>query len=153
MVYVNNSGRTQLTTSQSTFDQHVALDQADPKYITIATSTPYRYYAFKFADNRGGAYVYMAVRRIELQTTDSSYYRRTVPLLDVDALTNGRIPYASLGGRLIDSANLLFNGTTLTTSGLSATNGMTTNLTATNLTTTTVSAHTVTTSLTTPKII
>jgi len=69
LVYGNDEGWTQITTSQSTFDEHVALDQADPKYITVTNSTAYRYYAFKFADNYGDA-DYMGVRRIELQTED-----------------------------------------------------------------------------------
>lgn len=69
LVYANDEGWTNLTTSQSTFDQHVAADQADPKYITVTNTTAYRYYAFKFADNYKGDR-YMAVRRIELQTED-----------------------------------------------------------------------------------
>ncbi len=48
--------------------EHVGLDQADPQYITVANTTVYRYYAFKFADNYGGSQ--SAVRRIELQTED-----------------------------------------------------------------------------------
>ena len=69
LVYANDEGWTQLTISQSTFDQHVGADQADPKYITVTNSTAYRYYAFKFVDNYGAAN-YMGVRRIELQTED-----------------------------------------------------------------------------------
>lgn len=65
LTYSTDTGWTQLTTSQSTFDQHVALDQADPKYITVTNTTAYRYYAFKFADNYGSTS--MGVRRIELQ--------------------------------------------------------------------------------------
>lgn len=38
-------------------------------------------------------------------------------------LTSGRVPYASTGGVLIDSANLLFNGTTFTTHTLTVTTG------------------------------
>ena len=66
LVYANNEGWTQLTTAQSTFDQHVAADQADPKYIVVTNNASYRYYAFKFADNYGSA-DYQVVRRIELQ--------------------------------------------------------------------------------------
>jgi len=67
--YTNNTGWTQLTTNQSTFDEHVAADQADPKYITVTNSIAYRYYAFKFADNYGGALI--GIRRVELQTEES----------------------------------------------------------------------------------
>ncbi len=66
LTYGTDTNWTQITPSQSTFDQHIALDQADPKYITLTNSTAYRYYAFKFADNYGGSY--MRVRRITLQT-------------------------------------------------------------------------------------
>ena len=72
LVYANDEGWTQLTTSQATFDQHVAADQADPKYITVTNTTAYRYYAFKFADNHGDAN-YMGVRRIELQGSEAIY--------------------------------------------------------------------------------
>jgi hypothetical protein len=57
-----------ITPSQSTFDQHVNVDTADPKYITLSNSVAYRYYAFKFANTRGTTD--MGVRRIELQTED-----------------------------------------------------------------------------------
>lgn len=69
LVYVNDGTWVDLTLllSQTTFDQHVALDREDPKFITVTNSVAYRYYAFKFADNYGAA-DYMAVRRIELQT-------------------------------------------------------------------------------------
>jgi hypothetical protein len=62
-------GWTNLTTSQATFDQHVSLAQADPKYITV-TGGSYRYYGFKFVDNFV-AYPVMSIRRIELQTSTS----------------------------------------------------------------------------------
>ena len=71
LTYATDTDWTQLTTSQSTLDQHVAADQADPKYITVTNTTAYRYYAFKFADNYGYT-TYMSVRRIELQTEDSA---------------------------------------------------------------------------------
>jgi len=67
LTYGTDTNWTQLTISQSTFDQHVGADQEDPKYIIVTNSTAYRYYAFKFADNWGFEY-YTGVRRIELQT-------------------------------------------------------------------------------------
>jgi len=69
LVYGNDEGWTQLTISASVMDKHVALDQADPKYITVTNEVAYRYYAFKFADNWGDA-LFIGVRRIELQTED-----------------------------------------------------------------------------------
>ncbi|MBE3116488.1 hypothetical protein IMZ68_04720, partial [Candidatus Bathyarchaeota archaeon] len=67
LTYATDTNWTQLTTSQSYFDEHIAVDQADPKYITVTNTTSYRYYAFKFADNWADYAYYMAVRRIELQ--------------------------------------------------------------------------------------
>lgn len=69
LVYGNDEGWTELTVAQNTFDEHVALDQADPKYIVVTNSTAYRYYAVKIADNHTDAN-YIACRRIELQTED-----------------------------------------------------------------------------------
>lgn len=71
LTYATDTDWTQLTTSQSTLDQHVEANQADPKYITVTNTTAYRYYAFKFADNYGDTYI-MSVRRIELQTGTST---------------------------------------------------------------------------------
>jgi hypothetical protein len=69
LTYGTDTNWTQLTTAQSTFDQHSASDAADPKYILVTNSTAYRYYAFKFADNYGNA-SYMGARRISLMTED-----------------------------------------------------------------------------------
>lgn len=71
LTYATDTDWTQLTTSQSTLDQHVEADQTDPKYITVTNSTAYRYYAFKFANHYGDS-SYMGVRRIELQTEDGT---------------------------------------------------------------------------------
>lgn len=66
LVYADTGDWVELTCSQNTFDQHIAADQPDPKYITVTNTTPYRYYGFKFADNWGG--ITAGIRRIELQT-------------------------------------------------------------------------------------
>jgi hypothetical protein len=72
--YATDTGWTQITgLSQTSFDEHIAADQADPKYITITgNSTPYRYYAFKIADNHGNG-SYFGVRHIELRTARTFY--------------------------------------------------------------------------------
>jgi hypothetical protein len=49
-------------------------------------------------------------------------------------LTSGRVPYASTGGLLTDSANLTFNGTTLTANTLNLTNALGTGYGGTGLT-------------------
>ena len=46
--------------------QHVAANQADPKYFYLTNDLPYRYYALKLANN-WGATNYIGLRRIELQ--------------------------------------------------------------------------------------
>jgi hypothetical protein len=69
---------------------------------------------FVKVSNQGGAGVFTSV-------TDSG-------------LTSGRVPYASTGGLLADSANLTFNGTTLTANTLNLTNQLTTAYGGTGLT-------------------
>ena len=70
LVYANDEGWATITgLSQNTFDQHVAANQADPKYITISgNTTAYRYYAIKMVDNHGSVNE-LGIRHIELQTT------------------------------------------------------------------------------------
>lgn len=70
LTYATDTDWTQLTVDDSQFDQHVALNQADPKYVLVTNSTAYRYYAIKIADNWGNANN-MGFRRIELQTEDA----------------------------------------------------------------------------------
>lgn len=69
LTYSTDTNWTQLTTAQSTFDQHSAADAVDPKYILVTNTVAYRYYAFKFADNYGEA-TFMGVRRVSLMTED-----------------------------------------------------------------------------------
>ena len=69
LTYATDTDWTNLTTGASEFDQHVAADQADPKYILVTNSTAYRYYALKISTNWGFT-TYVAVRRIELQSSD-----------------------------------------------------------------------------------
>ena len=70
LTYATDTNWTQITTAQSTFDEHTDSDIADPKYITVTNTTAYRYYGFKFADNYGSTFG-MGVRRIELQIEDT----------------------------------------------------------------------------------
>ena len=70
LTYAIDTNWTQLTTSQSTFDKHVAANQADPKYIDVINTTSYRYYAFKFANTYGNGDGYMGLRRVELQIAE-----------------------------------------------------------------------------------
>jgi hypothetical protein len=67
LTYGDDTNWTQLTCDISQLVQHVSSDQSDPHYINVTNTTAYRYYAFKFADNWGGAN-YMGLRRIELQS-------------------------------------------------------------------------------------
>ena len=70
LTYATDTGWTQLTTSQSTFDQHTGSNVSDPKYITVTNTTAYRYYAFKFADNYGDTNA-LGFRRIELNPVNN----------------------------------------------------------------------------------
>jgi len=69
LTYGTDTGWTQLTTSISQFAKHAAEyhNNSDPQYFDVTASIPYRYYAFKFADNWGDA-SYMAVRRLTLMS-------------------------------------------------------------------------------------
>ncbi len=73
-IYSADTSWTQITgLSQTFFDQHSAANAVDPKFITITGSTnPYRYYAFKIADNWGFT-DYMGIRRIELQGNNTNW--------------------------------------------------------------------------------
>jgi len=69
LTYGTDTNWTQLTIAQSTFDQHTAANQADPKYILVTNAIAYQYYALKIATNYGNASI-MGLRRVELQTED-----------------------------------------------------------------------------------
>lgn len=69
LTYAIDTDWTNLTTEVSQFDQHVAADQADPKYFLVTNTTAYRYYAFKIAITWGN--FEMTVRRISLMTEES----------------------------------------------------------------------------------
>lgn len=98
--YGTDTNWTQLTTNVSQFDQHVGADTADPKYVTITNTIPYRYYRIKIADNWGYG-SYMMVRRFELQADND--YRKNVVLTDGGTLNPTYVPYATTNGRLADS--------------------------------------------------
>ena len=107
--YATDTNWTQLTVDDSQFDQHVAANQVDPKYIYVTNSTAYRYYRVKIADN-WGATDYMGLKRIELQS--SNLVREPFVLADDVNLTDERIPFAHTNGRLIDSSTLTYSATT-----------------------------------------
>jgi len=67
LTYGTDTGWTAIGTYQ--FEQHVAANQADPKYITVNNAASYRYYALKISDGWGAA-TYIGIRRVELQTED-----------------------------------------------------------------------------------
>jgi len=90
LTYGIDTDWTQLACSQSTFDKHVVAAVADPKYIIVANTTAYRYYAFKFADNWGYNGL-MGIRRIELQlaslVNSKSIYGSARQLIGTDGTT------------------------------------------------------------------
>ena len=83
LVYGNDEGWTQITTATSVFIEHIAVDQADPYYITANNVIAYRYYAFKFADNHGHG-TQMGFRHTALQTEDG-----WTPTVTVNAIMLG----------------------------------------------------------------
>lgn len=64
LTYATNTDWTNLYSG--TLKQHVAANQADPRYIYLIPLGKFRYYAFKFANNFSGT-GYIGIRRIELQ--------------------------------------------------------------------------------------
>jgi len=94
--YSNNTGWVQITAAATHFEEHIASDVADPQYILLTNTVPYRYYSLKFSDNYGYT-VLLGIRRLELQTeiswvysTPGTYY--WVAPANVTSIT------ASLGG-------------------------------------------------------
>lgn len=72
LVYGHDTNWTQIGGAFQ-LEQHTGSNIPDPKYITIPGTVPYRYYAFKFADNWGNT-SYMGVRRIVLQEVEPDPY-------------------------------------------------------------------------------
>jgi hypothetical protein len=99
LTYANDGTWTEITADSNTFDEHVAADTVDPKYINLTNTVAYRYYAIKIADNYG-YYYYVGIRRIELQ--EGTNHRRAVPLVEGDKLTANSVPFATANGRLTE---------------------------------------------------
>ena len=128
LTYGTDTNWTELTVAQNTFDEHVGADQVDPKYIVVTNSTAYRYYAFKFADNYGGAW--MGVRRIELQTEDeviALISTATIAISTASTLSRG------ITASLISTANITSSITGRLTKiiDLISTSAITTSITST----------------------
>jgi len=66
----DDTGWTQITASQLSFDQHVASNVADWKNVSVTNTNAYRNYSVKYANNWGGVTV-TGMRRIELQTDEA----------------------------------------------------------------------------------
>ena len=97
LVYGNDGTWVSLTISQSTLDEHTAVDVADPKYIDVTNTTAYRYYALKCADNWG--YVgLIGIRRIELQTATGSSTVEVDLMSVVDSLVANEKGITTIGG-------------------------------------------------------
>jgi hypothetical protein len=97
--YSHDTGWTQISLDSSQFAQHVAADQADPKYILTIGATPFRYYAFKIADGWGGETT-IGVRRLVLQS-------RVTAIKSINGLAKASIK--SINGLAIGSVKT-FNG-------------------------------------------
>ena len=66
LVYSHDGTWTQIGGTYQ-FEQHVALDKADPKYILVSNTTAYRYYAFKLIDTWQVDSMYVGLNRLELR--------------------------------------------------------------------------------------
>jgi len=67
LVYATDTNWTQLTTDVSVFEQHVAVDISDPKYVLVTNGNAYRYYCIKAAPPGYDPGNLWGLRRIELQ--------------------------------------------------------------------------------------
>jgi hypothetical protein len=109
LTYGTDTGWTQITTTTSAFDKHASVNTADPKYIAITATKPYRYYAFKFADNYGSG-EYLGVRRIELQEAeyeaDANIYIDKVETFVISGITMA--PSATTGTAITLTASKAF---------------------------------------------
>ncbi len=104
LVYTNDANWVQIPTSITTLEKHVAAEVADPKYFAVTNSTPYRYYAFKFANNWGD-FNYMGIRRIAFQKHYETYKRKQVVLTEYDTgLSTNNVPTTSVNGKLVSSS-------------------------------------------------
>lgn len=103
----------------------------DTGNVGIGTSTPYA----KLSVVGQTVAEYFTATSTSLASTFPllSSTNATSTQLAVTSLTANRVPYVGSGGRLIDSSNLTFDGSQLTTVNFAATNGTTTNATSTNL--------------------
>lgn len=68
LTYGTDTGWTQLTCDISQFVQHIAANQADPRYVNVTNSIAYRYYALKIPDCWGSTSLF-GLRRIGLQAS------------------------------------------------------------------------------------
>jgi hypothetical protein len=68
LTYGTNTDWTEIQSGLQ-FNQHAAVDAADPKYQVLTNTNTYRYFAIKIADNWTSA-SYMGLRRIVLQTLE-----------------------------------------------------------------------------------
>jgi len=88
LTFSHDTNWTQLSLESTTFEQHVAANQADPKYILVTNTVAYRYYAIKILNNWGNG-VYLGFRRIELQVED-------VTLTNNGAVSGSSLPVVPL---------------------------------------------------------
>jgi PKD repeat protein len=70
LAYANDTGWTAITTPVTDFEKHAQSNTTDPKYMVLASTATYRYFAFKMHDQWGTWYGMFGMRRIELQSTD-----------------------------------------------------------------------------------
>jgi hypothetical protein len=111
LTYTNDGTWVQLTTDVSQFEQHVAADTPDPKYVEVTNETAYRYYAVKIADNWGDS-TFITLRQIELISVGNLTVENTLIKSTPSDVTNERgiQTYGDENGRtVIDGQSTRFN--------------------------------------------
>jgi len=90
----------EITGSQSYFDQHTDVNEADPKYITLINAVPYRYYRVQGTSTWESSPWDYGIRRLELQTEEDIV---VMPMLEITAGCDGIIEVLPLLGAESDS--------------------------------------------------
>jgi len=109
LTYGDDTNWTQIPTNRPAFEQHVAFDIPDPKYITAQNNVAYRYYAFKFADTWGNATL-MGFRRLVLQSLAPDYEPLYPPVIDASSVIAASTYSAYYPYTAVDPATSLIGG-------------------------------------------
>lgn len=117
---VFTNGTTTNATSTNLFATNATLTNIIGTSATITNATTTNFYTSVLSA--------VTSTLTNLVATNATTTNATSTQLAISSLTSGRVPYVTTDGRLIDDADLTFNGTRLTATDLVATNATSTNL-------------------------